>query len=124
MEDGVLTVHGGAMLMAMDRCAADLCRLTLYSSESSDPDYGPPRTALTVGVEKVEFHSGALLGDLIFIEAEIIKLGVKRMEVQVDCYISHSDRQVHMCCGTFIFCSVHKPGKSLPHGLRLNNGNH
>lgn len=69
--DGSMMVHGGTMLLKMDRAAAECVKKALYNTVCD--------TALTVGVDKVVFHFGAKLGDLINIHAKITELGFKRI---------------------------------------------
>ena len=92
-------LHGGYMLMMMDRCAAECSRRLLYHAtlqeittiieyssiddKLSRQDYVKANSALTVNVTDVTFFIGAALGDIIFLNAEVVKLGNKRIEIQV-----------------------------------------
>ena len=102
--DGTPMVHGGTMLLKMDRAAAELARILLKETECD--------AALTVGVDKVVFHKGAKLGDMIRIEAKLKEVGIKRMSFSVACYVD----EVLMCEGYYHFCSF-KDGKSHGHNL-------
>lgn len=104
--DGTPMVHGGTMLLKMDRTAAELARMLLKDSECN--------SALTVGVDDVIFHHGAKLGDMIRLEASLVDVGIKRMSFRVDCFVD----DVMMCSGIYHFCSF-KDGKSHPHGIKL-----
>lgn len=110
VADGTPMVHGGTMLLKMDRAAAELARKCLYETECD--------SALTVGVENVIFHDGAKLGDLIEITVVNKEYGNKRMKFFVQCFAERwGGEKKLMAEGTFIFCSF-KNGKSHPHGLK------
>lgn len=104
--DGTPMVHGGTMLLRMDRASAELARLHLKNTDCD--------SALTVGVNDVVFHHGARLGDMIKIEVKPTFFGVKRMSFHVSCFVD----EVKMCEGVYHFCSFknHKPH---PHGIKL-----
>ncbi len=104
--DGTPMVHGGTMLLKMDRAAAELARMMIKNSECD--------SVLTVGVSDVTFYKGAKLGDMIRLEVSAEFLGVKRLEFFVECYVD----DVIMCSGNFVFCAF-KDGKSHPHGLKI-----
>lgn len=70
-------VFGGKMLAEMDRCAATTVRRFLYDSPTG------AKHALTVGVDKVVFHKGAEVGDLIFLTGTVKEVGQKRVSVWV-----------------------------------------
>lgn len=109
VADGSPMVHGGTMLMQMDRAAAEFARKCLYDSECD--------SALTVGVNDVTFFSGAKLGDLINIDVTPLEFGNKRMEFLVQCHLEQwGGKEVLVAEGKFTFCSF-KNGKSHPHGL-------
>lgn len=111
-------VFGGKMLAEMDIAAATAVRRLLYSSPAGAKD------AVTVGVESVKFHAGAEVKDLIFLDAEIVKVGIKSVSVQVKGYREHPSREQPlrelMCEGLFHF-SAYDLGtkKAIPHGLTL-----
>jgi acyl-CoA hydrolase len=104
--DGTPMVHGGTMLLKMDRAAAELARILIKGTECN--------SVLTVGVNDVTFYHGAKLGDMIRLEVYPTAFGVKRIELLVECYVD----EVKMCDGKFVFCSF-KDGKSHPHGIKL-----
>lgn len=134
VEDKAM-VHGGYMLMMMDRCAAECSRRLLYDAVSQEQtitvkdvfshkdvcyvDYIKANSALTVNVTDVIFFIGASLGDIIFLNAEVVKLGNKRIEIQVtgERENDKGDRE-KICTGKFVFCSMYN-GESVPHGLTL-----
>ena len=104
-------VHGGTMLLKMDRAAAECIRKFLYETECD--------SALTVGVDDVIFYFGAKCGDLINIDAQITELGNKRITCLVSCYVEEwGGNQKLMAKGLFHFCST-KNGKSYPHNGKL-----
>jgi len=104
-------VHGGYMLMRMDRVAAECARRALYSSVCD--------SALTVKVEGVTFYVGASLGDIIFLEAELTKVGIKSMNINVVGFREDSSgKKEKICDGTFVFVSKYGD-KTFPHGLKI-----
>lgn len=102
--DGTPMVHGGTMLLKMDRAAAELARILLKETECD--------SALTVGVDRVIFHKGAKLGDMIRIQVNFQEVGIKRMSFYTSCYVENE----LICEGYYHFCSF-KDGKS--HGHKL-----
>jgi acyl-CoA hydrolase len=121
-------IHGGYLAMQMDRCAADLTRLFLFSSVyvpsgqrqlKYRADY-----AVTVGVNDLVFFDGASLGDLLLLEAEITNLGVKRISISVEVKRIRTAEAHKMAAGIFHFCSMSSDKKgSHPHGLTINDRN-
>lgn len=107
--DGKLMVHGGTVLLKMDRVAAEHVRTLLYETPC---DY-----ALTVGVDKVCFYFGAKLGDYIILESIIETINIKRITVKVSVYVEEKGGKRKLAAdGLFSFCSF-KNGKSFPHGI-------
>lgn len=70
-------IFGGEMLAQMDLVAAAAVSRFLYDSPKGVSE------ALTVGVDKVIFHKGAKVGDLIIFTATITDVGQKRISVNV-----------------------------------------
>lgn len=70
-------IFGGEMLAQMDLAAAAAVARFLYDSPKGVSE------ALTVGVDKVTFHKGAKVGDLIIFTATITDVGQKRITVNV-----------------------------------------
>ena len=106
-------VFGGKVLSEMDVCAAMACRRLLYGTECTD--------SVTVQVDKVTFFVGAVIGDLVFLRGEIVKLGHKSIVIHVEGEReNHDGKRERICCGDFTFVS-RKNGKSHPHGLKLND---
>lgn len=70
-------IFGGEMLTQMDLVAAAAVTRFLYDSPKGVSE------ALTVGVDKVTFHKGAKVGDLIIFTATITDVGQKRISVNV-----------------------------------------
>lgn len=121
-SEGKLMVHGGSMLLKMDRLAAECARRALYGTECNG--------VLTVAVKDVSFEVGAVLGDIINLTATIVKVGVKSIQVEVigyrdrlewelkqQKYVFESYSQV-ITKGLFVFVSTLN-GKTHAHGLKL-----
>lgn len=115
VADGSPMVHGGTMLLKMDRAAAELARKCLYNTECD--------SALTVAVQNVGFLKGAKLGDLIEIQVSFEYCGKRRMEFYVECFVEKwGGEKECVAHGEFIFCSF-KDGKPHPHGLSNDQTN-
>ena len=118
-DTGRAMVHGGKMLLKMDRAAAEAVKKALVKSDAE--------TALTVKSE-VHFHHGASLGDLIEFSCTITHVGVKSIEVLVTADRFNPDGTTQpMAEGIFRFCTMKQSFvgghlMSCPHGLRLVNG--
>lgn len=107
-------LFGGELLAQMDLCAAMAIRRTLYIHPDLD-------TALTVGVNNVQFREGPLLGDLIFLHAYVIKVGIKSITVKVEgrseCKVSGDTSDV--CVGEFAFITINHDRIPVKHNLTL-----
>jgi acyl-CoA hydrolase len=111
--DGSPMVHGGTMLLKMDRAAAELARQYLYNTGCD--------SALTVGVEEVKFLHGAKLGDYIIITVTPTGFGKKRMSFLVECHVeAWGGEKKLVATGVFSFCSFSN-GQSWPHNITMNN---
>jgi acyl-CoA hydrolase len=108
--EGKPMIHGGDMLLQMDRVAAECVRRFLYNS--------PCNNARTVGVNNVSFVRGAKLGDLIVLTAHIISVGIKQVKVLVSAFVEDSTGRYTMSVGEFSFCSF-LDDKPHPHGIKL-----
>lgn len=102
-------VFGGKMLSEMDVCAAMAVRRALYGTECD--------SAVTVAVRSVNFLVGAIVGDLVFLHGEIIKLGNRSLDIRVVGWREQAggERQ-KICEGEFVFAS-RRLGIIHPHGL-------
>ncbi|MFA6260906.1 MAG: hotdog domain-containing protein [Bacteroidia bacterium] len=107
------TLFGGKILAEMDRAALKATRRLLYASDCDG--------AVTVSLNKVDFITPALLGDIIELRAHIIALGNTSIQIQV-----HVSREDHfgkietICEATFVFVSM-KAGKPYPHCCQLKS---
>ena len=117
-EEGKM-LHGGYALMMMDRCAAECSRRLLYDAQLITEKI-KANSAVTVNVTDVTFFVGAMLGDIIFLNAEVVKLGSKRIDIQITGERENSKGEREKICeGKFVFVSMHN-NKSVPHGLTLS----
>jgi|GEM_PF-4473796 len=123
-EENKPMIHGGYLTMQMDRCAADLARLALFSSVYMPvgqkqlkyrADY-----AVTVGIENIRFNFGASQGDLLRLNAVVDRLGNRRISIVVTVLRIRENGSRLMASGLFHFCAMSsETGKSHSHGLRL-----
>jgi len=107
-------LFGGKLLSEMDMCAASCVRRALYDSPCAD--------AVTVKVVETNFWHGAEVKDLIFLKAEIVRFGIKSIEVKITGLVEEGQgtgERIKLCDGTFIFVSRDKNKKSAPHELSL-----
>lgn len=108
-------IFGGKMLSEMDIAAA-MCVRRLLNKYNSECD-----SAVTVGVDKVQFYCGAEVGDIITIEATLALdgLGVKRITSSV---MAHKEDKhgvkTLMATGLFSFVSRKNEVPS-PHLIRI-----
>lgn len=108
--EGKPMIHGGTMLLKMDRAAADCVRKLLRSSPHC-------KSARTVAVDNIKFNKGAALGDYLEIYCEISYLGIKSIEVEVS--VSKEDGS-KMAGGNFTFVSFFNDSP-YPHGLKYDD---
>lgn len=107
------TLFGGKVLAEMDLTAAKAARRILYGTECDG--------AVTASLNKVDFKSPALLGDIIELTACITKLGRTSLEIYVHVEKENQQGEVATICdATFVFVSV-KGGKPFPHHCFLLN---
>lgn len=128
-------IFGGEMLAQMDLAAAAAVARFLYDSPKGVSE------ALTVGVDKVTFHKGAKVGDLIIFTATITDVGQKRISVNVSAEkeavtnrkphdldpndywkspIRNKVERSKMAEGIFHFCAYDmEVGKGTEHGITL-----
>ena len=110
-------VFGGIMMGEMDLTAAECVRKVLLENSK---DY---LSAVTVAVNNIVFYVGAEVGDMIRFEAEVVKLGIKRIELHVEGYrLLPNSRIEHICKGDFVFVTKDNPhaSKGIAHGLKLD----
>lgn len=107
-------VFGGEMLSRIDICAAECVRRFLYSS--------PVKLyALTVKVD-VEFHIGAEIGDIVFLEAEIESVGIKSITTKVVGYReTSSGKRDKICSGNLRFVTKDSPQANKAYQHNLND---
>lgn len=106
-------IFGGAFFSKMDLCAACCVSRLLHDSECD--------SAVTHKFEEGVFHAAAELGDLIFIESQIIELRKKAVVLVVKAF--REKRAVRgrdfIAQAKFVFVTK-KDGKFHPHGLSLD----
>lgn len=120
-------IFGGKLLSEMDILAAACCRRALYSSETAED-------VVTVNVKNVTFFHGAIIKDIIFLRAKIMKFGTKSIHVIVNGLVEKGTnhqgftvgQKIKLCEGLFIFCASTKIGangevKPIAHNLCLED---
>lgn len=104
------SLFGGKLLSEMDIAAATLARKLLYVTDCE--------AAVTVKVGQVEFLSPARLGDYVFMEVEVTRLGTTSIEMHLKVQAeSMSGVVTHICEADFTFVAL-KAGKPHPHFLK------
>lgn len=103
---------GGKLLAEMDRCAGITARRLLYSSPLGVKD------AVTVGVDKVKFHKGAEVKDLLVVTGEVMVVGESKIMIHVTVERELKDKKELLVEGDFWFVSYDlQTKKSTPHGV-------
>ncbi len=107
-------LFGGKVLSEMDRCAAIAARRLLYGSPATG-DY------VTVGVNNVKFIKSGQVKDLIYVKAEVVKLGEKSITINVVVERETKDlKRETLATAEYVFVAydvVNK--KAVSHGLNL-----
>lgn len=105
-------IFGGKMLSEMDICAAVTVRRAMIGTLCD--------SAVTVGVDKVKFFAGAIIGDLIYLRGTVVKTGIKSIQVFVECEREHKDGQREKIAeGYYTFVS-RQDSTPHPHGLTMD----
>lgn len=105
-------VFGGEFFARMDLCAASCVGRLLQDSKTCD-------SAVTYMFEG-RFHAAAQCGDLIFMEAEVIDLKGKHVNLVVEAYGEKRAKKgrVHLATSKFVFVTK-KGDQFCPHGLTM-----
>lgn len=104
------TLFGGKLMAENDCEASKVARNVIWDTDAD--------TVVTARVEGFDFEHPAKLGDLIIMEADIIKFGRSSMQIKVMSYIKNGpDKKlwIKICDALFTFVAL-KDGKSYPHG--------
>lgn len=107
------TLFGGKLLAEMDCEAAKVARAVIWGTEAD--------SIVTACFERVDFKSPAKHGDLVVMEADLIRLGRSSIQVKISAWIKASlDREswTEICTASATFVSL-KNGKPHPHGKTL-----
>lgn len=93
--NGKLVCHGATLLQSIDRNAAIFCKSMLKNGQ----------IALTVGLDKVQFYRGPLLGEILTTKCSLESLGKSRITVRTE-ITDEKDKKV--LDGLVSFCSFVK----------------
>lgn len=107
MVEGSPMIHGGSLLMKMDRAAANCIRLFMLRKTTCNE-------SRTVNVTDVNFYSPAKLGDILKLECRIINIGIKSITVTVE--VKYTNNNL-MAEGTFKFVTF-TDGVVSKHGIK------
>lgn len=114
-------VFGGKVMSEMDIAAAICVRRALIGASA---EY-----AVTTRATNIEFHVGAVVGDLVFLTARIVRVGTTSINIDVEGVRELKDgSKEKICNGSFTFVTVENPAavgpdrklQPKPHGLVLN----
>lgn len=110
-------VFGGKVMAEMDIAAAMAVRRAIIDSPTA-------KDAVTTRVNNIEFHVGAKIGDLIFLKAEIVKLGITSITIEVEGVRElKNGRREKICNGIFTFVTVkfkdERIFEKIPHELEM-----
>jgi len=107
------TLFGGKLLAEIDCEASKVAKSVIYGTAADN--------AVTARFEGVDFIAPARQGNLVIMEADLVKLGTTSMTIKVDCYIkigSNKERWILICSAITIFVAL-KNGKKFPHGKTM-----
>tara|TARA_Y100000034_G_scaffold136330_1_gene212237 strand:+ start:9805 stop:10221 length:417 start_codon:yes stop_codon:yes gene_type:complete len=111
-------IFGGKLAAEMDICAAMTARRALYKSEDC-----VDAITVNMGGRKgpgINFYHAAKVKDLIFLRGEIVRFGIKSIDVMVTGKLEGPTGEVHKLCeGLFTFVSRNKDGTPTRHNLTL-----
>lgn len=111
-------IFGGELLARMDIAAAE-CIRTFLNSKSSN------LYTVTVAVDKVTFLVGAEIGDLIWLECEIVRFGIKSFVVKIQGFRDQkgNPNKEKICTGEFTFVTKAQPKdtRGVAHGFNYEN---
>lgn len=111
-------VFGGKVMAEMDIAAAMAVRRALIVSHTA-------KDAVTTRARNIQFHVGATVGDLVELNAKIVKLGVTSIEIDVEGFRELKDgTRERICNGVFTFVTVEfqneRSFSKVPHNLTLD----
>lgn len=101
------TIFGGKLFSEIDLTVAQHCTKLLLESECED--------AVTVSAN-INFHSGAVLGDVLRHESNLIKIGIKSLSFEVQTFALRKSGEVLISTANLVFVS-RKGGVAHPHKL-------
>lgn len=105
-------LFGGKILAEIDIAAIKPVRRMLYNTECD--------TAVTASIDRVDFLKPADLGDIIELQAKIVKLGKTSITVTVHVTKENNRGAISTICDAkLVFVSL-KNGKPFPHHHQLN----
>jgi len=109
-------IFGGAFFSELDLAAASCVRQVLYGTECDN--------AVTYKFEGT-FHAPSFMGDIIYIDAEIVEMRYKTISVKVEAYREpeptseiNDAKRIHVASANFVFVTM-KEDKYINHGLSL-----
>lgn len=107
------TLFGGKLLAEMDCEAAKVAKAVIWGTEAD--------SVVTASFDRVDFKAPARRGDLVVMEADIIRLGKSSIQIKIDVWIKRSPDKsdcTEICTAVATFVSL-KTGKPFPHGKTL-----
>ena len=110
-------LFGGKVLAEMDRCAGVTVRRYLWASPFGAKD------AVTVAIDKVQFHKAGKVKDLVTVSGKVVKAGNKSITVKVKVERESKDGWELLAEGEFTFVAYDlAEEKAIPHGLPIMEG--
>lgn len=111
------TLFGGKMLAEIDCEAAKVARAVIHGTEADG--------AVTASFEKINFINPAHQGDLVIMEADVIRLGTTSIKIKIDAFVWNGPYKKDwktICTAETTFVAL-KDGKPFPHGKSFRNEN-
>ncbi len=71
---------------------------------------------VTVAIDAMTFHKPILVGDLVSIYGEVIRVGRTSLEVRLETYVNRrlADQEIRVTEGTFVFVAIDAEGQPRP----------
>ena len=99
------------------RCVEWCVQMAYITAENC---FDLPRPVVFMSIRSLSMRSPAFLGEIIQLTGRVDYIGESTIGVRVDARkLQPKVDQKAVATGTFLFCTVDKEGKAIPHGLPL-----
>lgn len=108
------SLFGGKLLAEMDCEAAKVAKAVIWKTEAD--------SVVTASFDRVDFKAPARRGDLVVMEADVIRLGRSSIQIEIGVWIKNGPNKsdwIEICTAVATFVSL-KSCKPFPHGKILD----